>query len=184
MRRNLIVVLTLIGVAGCGCPKNNCRKVQCAPAPVVAAPAPAAITEYAAILEQPAADQKVVKSAVPDAAIFNKYWKLVELNGKPVQTPEGGAEAHITLRAGGTIDGNLGCNTFTGRYELLAPPRLRFNAIIATQKMCLNAAAMTTEKELSRVLSVCDSYQLGDDGKLRLIRARMAPLAVFEAVYM
>lgn len=49
-----------------------------------------------------------------------------------------------------------------------------------TRKFCTNQ--MDTERELAAVLEQGDSYTLHGD-RLALNRARMAPLARFEAVY-
>jgi len=47
---------------------------------------------------------------------------------------------------------------------------------------CLN---MEIEDELKRALEMADNYSLSSDGKfLSLNRARMAPLARFEVVYL
>jgi heat shock protein HslJ len=132
----------------------------------------------------PAADAAPRPEAAPVPPELNHYWKLVELRGEAVVTPEGSSEVHLTFRDAGKVDGFLGCNNFTAVYEIPAPGRLQISQAVLTQKMCLNAAVVAREAELAKVLTACDSYRISDTGKLMLLRARLAPLAVFEAVHM
>ncbi|MDL2222629.1 copper resistance protein NlpE N-terminal domain-containing protein [Bacteroidales bacterium OttesenSCG-928-M11] len=113
-----------------------------------------------------------------DDAILNKYWKLVELMGNPVNTPEGAKEPFMTLKTDGRVHGNFGCNTFNGSYALRIGNRISFSQMASTMMMCLN---METESKFSEVLSIADNYSIDGDN-LTLNRARMAPLARFVAV--
>ncbi|MCL1868618.1 MAG: META domain-containing protein [Paludibacter sp.] len=107
--------------------------------------------------------------------IANKYWKLVELNGAAVEST-----AHIIFRTDGAVNGNLGCNEFNGVYMQQEGNRIKFDKLVNTQKMCLD---MSVEDELKRVLQIADNYNLTEK-QLVLNKARMVPLARFEAVYM
>lgn len=112
--------------------------------------------------------------------ITEKYWKLVELNGKPVPTLE--REPHMILKADGRVNGFGGCNVFTGSYKLdAATLRVSFGQIASTMMAC--AAGMEVEQAFHEALRHADSYTLAGD-RLALGRARMAPLARFEAVYL
>jgi heat shock protein HslJ len=117
--------------------------------------------------------------------ITEKYWKLVEIGGKPVAaSTQAKREPHIILKSEGSrVNAHGGCNTLTGTYELDARAnRIRFSQMASTQMACLN---VEIENELKRVLEMADNYSLSADGKhLSLNRARMAPLARFEVVYM
>jgi heat shock protein HslJ len=107
-------------------------------------------------------------------ALLGKKWKLSELAGKEVDVPQ---EAYIMLdAASNSVSGNLGCNDFTGSYELKNGNRIKFSRLAVTQKMCLN---MEIEDGLKKTLETVDNYNIADS-KLILNRARMAPLAVFE----
>ena len=48
------------------------------------------------------------------SGIIEKYWKLVELNGKPV--PPLQREPFLILKTDGRVAGFGGCNNFTGSY--------------------------------------------------------------------
>lgn len=116
-----------------------------------------------------------------DMNLVEKYWKLTELMGQPVVTPEGAKEAHMILKMeGNRVNGNSGCNTFNGTYTLKPGNRIRFSQMASTMMMCLN---METEKKMNEVLGMADNYVVNGD-TLVLNRARMAPLARFEAVYL
>ncbi|MDR1792381.1 MAG: META domain-containing protein [Bacteroidales bacterium] len=119
--------------------------------------------------------------SVQNELLTSTYWKLVELNGKPITSPkEPNNEAHILFNPNGRVSGSLGCNTFTGSYTLQENSRIQFSQMVNTKKMCLD---MSVEEELVKILQVADSYAITDN-QLTLNRARMAPLAKFEAVYM
>lgn len=90
-------------------------------------------------------------------------------------------EAHMILKIeGDRLQGNGGCNSFVGSYELKSGNRIAFSHIVATQMACAN---MDIESQFLKALNTADSYLVRGD-TLTLNRARMAPLARFEAVYM
>jgi len=115
----------------------------------------------------------------PENSITEKHWKLVEINGKPVEATS--REAFIILKnEDNRVNGNGGCNTLNGTYVISQGNRINFSQMTSTMMACLN---MKVEEELKRVLEMADNYSLSADGKyLSLNRARMAPLARFEVV--
>lgn len=113
-----------------------------------------------------------------DRMLVEKYWKLVELYGKPVTSP---VEAHVIFHIEGSrYSGNAGCNRISGSYRARDNARISFSQPAATQMMCLS---MDTETMFKDVIVRADSYSVQGD-TLVLNRARMAPLARFVAVYM
>jgi len=123
--------------------------------------------------------------AVQHKTITEKYWKLIEINGNPVVVGESvGREAFIILKnENNRVNGNGGCNTLSGTYEIdAAVNRIKFSQMASTMMACIK---MEVEEELKKILEMVDNYSLSDDGKyLSLNRARMAPLARFEIVYL
>jgi heat shock protein HslJ len=116
-----------------------------------------------------------------DATLEETYWKLTELMGKPIgPTPADKKEVHIKLtKEGNKLEGFGGCNGFGGVYELKEGDRIKFSNIIGTMIAC---DVLETENQLLEILRTADNYNL--KGKqLVLNKARMAPLARFEAVY-
>lgn len=118
----------------------------------------------------------------PDASLAETYWKLVEVQGKQVQPPEANRrEAHMILKTGnGRVNGYSGCNVFNGSYTVNDPNRISFSKIATTQMACND---MDTESAFLNVLEMVDGYYIKGD-TLQLIKARMAPLAIFRAVYL
>lgn len=128
--------------------------------------------------------RKIMHPAYPPAAsLVETYWKLVELNGQPVVAQPGGKarEAHMILKiAGNRVQGSGGCNRFFGSYELKPGNRIRFSGIGSTMMAC---PGIESEAVFFRALETADSYAVNGD-KLQLHKARMAPLARFEAVWL
>ena len=102
-------------------------------------------------------------------------------NGRPVPTLD--REPYLILEAAdGRAKGFGGCNTFSSSYQLDEEKlRLRFERIVSTLMAC--APGGDVEKDFHEVLRTVDNYSLDGD-RLTLNRARMAPLARFEAVYL
>jgi len=114
------------------------------------------------------------------AEITEKYWKLTELMGKPINK-DVNKEPYIILKAENQrLKGTGGCNSLNGSYELKENGRISFSRIATTRMACQD---METEIALLKVLETEDSYSVKND-TLILNRGRMAPLARFEAVYM
>ncbi|HEX7365549.1 MAG TPA: copper resistance protein NlpE N-terminal domain-containing protein [Pelobium sp.] len=113
--------------------------------------------------------------------IVEKYWKLVELNGRPIAPPaEGQREAYLILKAlNKQAAGNGGCNGFGATYDIQSGNRIHFSNILSTMMACPN---LDDEQELFKVLEKADNYSYSND-TLTLNKARMAPLAKFVAVY-
>lgn len=117
-----------------------------------------------------------------DLGIKEKYWKLVELYGQPVTVKEGAREPHLIIKQeDDRVIGNGGCNGFNGAYELNeATGRIRFSKIAATMMACMEE---NVESEFFKVLEQVDNFTT-DGNSLSLNKARMAPLARFEVVYL
>ena len=124
---------------------------------------------------------RYVLAKIPDGGVTERYWKLVELNGQPL--PKLDRKPWLILReADGRVNGFGGCNHFTGSYKLnAAAARLSFGQIATTSMACVSG--MEVEQAFYEVLRNVDNYSLAGD-HLTLNRARMAPLARFEAVYL
>jgi heat shock protein HslJ len=83
---------------------------------------------------------------------------------------------------GNAVAGFGGCNDFAGTYTLDATAsRIRFNNLASTLRACISG--MEQEAALHEALNNVDNYSL-NGSQLTLNRARMAPLARFEAVYL
>ena len=116
----------------------------------------------------------------PNAELVETYWKLTELMSKPIDPPAGVREIHIVLKKqDNRIQGFTGCNNIMGSYELKEGNSIRFQNLAGTKMTCTD---MTIENQLKEILVRADNYSILGD-KLSLNKAKMAPLARFEAIY-
>ena len=120
-------------------------------------------------------------SVVPNATLTETYWKLTELMGQPIPRPEQNIkETHIILKNGGRLQGFAGCNNIMGAYEVKNDFFISFSGVASTMMACPD---MKTEDALKKILEQADNYSIKGDS-LFLHKAKMAPLAKFEAVYL
>ncbi|ESQ92051.1 hypothetical protein ABAC460_03895 [Asticcacaulis sp. AC460] len=110
-------------------------------------------------------------------AIAGRHWVLVELNGQPVAATAREAYMEINAEAG-RVGGSGGCNTFGGSAVVEPGNRVRFSEVASTKMACMQG--MDVEQAFFDVLSRADNYSLNGNS-LSLNKARMAPLARFEA---
>jgi heat shock protein HslJ len=114
------------------------------------------------------------------AELIGTYWKLVELNGRRVSTPEGMKEAQMSLAGSESrVHGNAGCNNFFGRFKT-SENTLTFSAMGSTMMAC--PQAMDTERGFLAALSATTRYQIS--GLFMELYAEDQLLARFEAIYM
>ena len=111
-----------------------------------------------------------------NAALENTYWKLVELNGRPVQALPGEREAHILLFSG-HASGSSGCNKLMGRYTVSAGT-LRIGPLASTRMAC-PPAMMEQETTLTAALDRPSIYRITGETLSLLDGDRV--LARFEA---
>ncbi len=118
-------------------------------------------------------------SSATDEPLQETYWKLVELQGKPVTTAEQQREASLIFHTkGNRITGSGGCNRLMGGY-VLEGNSLHFKGVASTMMACLHG--METEQGLVGVLNKVESWKISGKS-LGLFGKEEAPLARFEAV--
>jgi copper homeostasis protein (lipoprotein) len=122
-----------------------------------------------------------------DNVVTEKYWKLIELNGKSIQSSanETGREAHFILHSNeNRITGNSGCNNMMGSYELTEGSaqqgEIKFSPLAATRMACLDAEY---EHEYLLIFDGSKKYSIEND-TLSLFSDRDTPVAKFVAVYL
>ena len=118
---------------------------------------------------------ETLTTAAQATGITGIHWQLVELGGNAIET----TSAFIFFNEDGTVHGNLGCNSFSGSFTQQSGNRISFSQLVNTQKFCLEG--MDVEAEMAQVLQQADNYNLTET-QFVLNRAKMAPLARFEAV--
>jgi uncharacterized lipoprotein NlpE involved in copper resistance len=125
------------------------------------------------------ADKYILKKS-EKVSLTDTKWKLIEFRGKPVQysNPES-KEIYIQLSSeDNKAFGFSGCNTFRGSYELKDGNRISFSKMATTLMACPD---MELERDFMKVIETADNYNF-DGINFVLNRARMAPLARFEAM--
>ena len=126
------------------------------------------------------------KKTVPQPAdpeiteITGIYWKLIELNGSEITgNNKINKEPHfILIKEKDRITGTGGCNIFNGSYTIEKGGRIYFSEMITTMMSCPD---MSIERKFMEILAKCDNYTITGN-ILHLNKARMAPLAKFQAV--
>lgn len=115
-----------------------------------------------------------------DNVVAEKYWKLIELNGKAIAPADNDErEAHFVLHgADGTISGSTGCNRLFGEYTLVGDS-LKISVPMITRMACFD---IDYEQEYLDALTQCDNYAV-QEGVLTLLEGE-TPLAQFAAVYL
>lgn len=114
------------------------------------------------------------------AELIGTYWRLVELNGEIVNTPEGMKEAHMILAgAESRVHGNAGCNNFFGQFKT-SENTLVFSAMGSTMMAC--PQTMDTERGFLAALGATTRYEIS--GLFLKLYAEDQLLAQLEAVYL
>jgi heat shock protein HslJ/membrane-bound inhibitor of C-type lysozyme len=116
----------------------------------------------------------------PPGELTNKYWKLTELDGRPV-TVGVAREPHLRFQAADShVAGSTGCNSLSGTFERHGD-RLTFGRLVTTVMACADPALASQERHLLALLATVDrAATVGD--RLTLY-AHDRPVARFDAVY-
>jgi len=108
-------------------------------------------------------------------SIKNIKWKLVTLMGKDVSDKK----AFIMFSdEDNKVFGHGSCNNFSGTYQLKEGNQITLSKMTATLMACID---MEVENQFMAILEKADNYSLNDK-TMTLNKAKMAPLAIFEAV--
>jgi len=125
-------------------------------------------------------DTENICAPTDHAELQNTYWKLLELDGRQVVTPEGMREAHIVLATeGASARGHAGCNNFFGTFTA-EEDKLSFSALGSTMMAC--PEAMDTEQAFLQALGETTRYEIS--GQFLSLFAEDRLLALLEAVYL
>lgn len=115
----------------------------------------------------------------PDVPLTNTYWKLVELDGGPVQPGEG-KELHMILKGDDRVGGYSGCNQFMGSVTV-SGDGLSFGPIAATRRMCEG----TMDQEMAYLQALENAHRFEISGEnLTLENANGEISMRFVAVYL
>lgn len=124
--------------------------------------------------------KQVNSSKVATYSILDVKWKLVELNGIPIEKATNSTkEMFLQLVKEKRYAAYAGCNNIMGGFELKENAlRIKFTKGASTMMACPD---METEQEFAKMLETVDNYSINGN-KMTLNKARMAPLARFEVM--
>ena len=127
-------------------------------------------------VSSPPASATATSSA--DEPLRETYWKLMELNGKPVTAADQQQEAHLVFRTQNSrISGSGGCNRLMGSYAVEGNA-MHFKGVASTMMACLHG--METEQAFVGALNKVQSWKIA--GKhLEMYDESGTMLAKFEA---
>ncbi len=115
----------------------------------------------------------------PDSDLVNTRWKLVQLDGNAITTPEDGSDIYLTLQLDSDkVNGYAGCNNFFGNYEL-NDSTLRFSRLAATKRAC---PQLDLEGAFLSMLESIEEYRI--EGAQLILYSEGEPVALFEALYL
>ncbi len=119
-----------------------------------------------------------VSAKKPDVTLTNTYWKAVTISGEAITVEN--KEPFVQFKDDGSTNGHLGCNNFSGSYEV-NEQALTFKPLASTKKMCVSQ--MDIEAAMSAALAATAKYSINGE-QLTLLDDSDEPLATFVATYM
>ncbi|MFI2784114.1 META domain-containing protein [Streptomyces sp. ALB3] len=108
-----------------------------------------------------AGGDSIALTSEPPAPLAGTTWKVTGLVSGSVATslPAGTeGKAHLTFGKDGSVEGNLGCNSFHGTAEV-SGSTITFGALASTRKMC-PGPEMELERALNGVLAGRTTYEV------------------------
>jgi heat shock protein HslJ len=117
-------------------------------------------------------------ASIPTADLHTTRWVLYTLEAQPI-TVSPDREIYLQLSATETqVEGQAGCNTFRGSFELPGESKLRFSHLLTTRMAC---PELSLETRFIQSLYDTRMYRISGD-TLRLYGDKTAaPLAAFLA---
>lgn len=106
-------------------------------------------------------------------------WKLVELNGKAVQSVTN-KDYFINFDSkSGKFEAYTGCNKITGTFFMKASGKLGFSKIVGTQKTCDN---IDFENDFIKTIQKTDNYMIENNATMLHFHNGKKALAKFVAI--
>jgi copper homeostasis protein (lipoprotein) len=122
----------------------------------------------------------ILKKTGFDDRITERYWKLIELNGKPIESMPSNTQIHFKLKLiDSKVSGFAGCNRFYGHFELMQGQRIYFAKMMRTLIACKR---LEIENQLLSQFDVVNSYTIKND-TLTLSKIKTKEKAKFVAEY-
>lgn len=108
-------------------------------------------------------------------ALQNKRWLLQNING--VTLPQMKQELYLSFKAGGSLQGFGGCNSFSGAW-IIANSKLSLSNINATKMACERDSI---EAQFLKTLTIADDFYIAGEDMQLFQKGKM--IANFHALY-
>lgn len=119
----------------------------------------------------------LIASAALTQSLEGRYWKAVELVGKPAPAQDARREAHLVFEADGRVSGSDSCNRMSGGYELKGDA-IKFNRMMGTLMGCPNVGDV--DRAFREALASASRLSVVGD-RLELFDAAGKRVALFAA---
>ncbi len=96
--------------------------------------------------------------SMPDEPLLDRYWRVLEIDSKPVTVVSNRAEPHLVLAAKNRTHGSDGCNRFNGGYET-SGQTLHFARLASTMMACMPPVDQMA-REFVGAISATASYRI------------------------
>lgn len=106
----------------------------------------------------PALSQKTFLNS--DVPLQGTRWQLIELSGKTIPPDATAKKMYLMLKSDSTVNGNGGCNTFSGNYSLGKDNQISFGEMVRTNLLC---SGVNYEKDYLNALAKADHYNINGD---------------------
>lgn len=126
---------------------------------------------------EPETEQEAT-AALPATDLYEKEWKLSELNGKAVVPDSTFKQTPFLVFEKDKISGKGGCNGIGGNLEVKDNGEIKISEIITTLMACPN---LETEREFIEVLRNTTHYSIDDNTLTLKDKADGTPTAVLKA---
>jgi len=96
-------------------------------------------------------------------SFVDKKWKLLDISGVELSSTNRQLvdETFIMFSAAeNRVNGNNGCNNFSGTYKSGQSGSLLLSGMASTRRMCID---MTVENQMNRILGDVDSYSISNN---------------------
>ena len=122
--------------------------------------------------------RKPQKTEGRDIKLESCSWTLQELNGNPVQTPEGGKPLYLDFRKGNNmVKGSGGCNNMNGMYTV-HDDLIKLQSLERTERTCVDSAMNVQESAFFKMLEETEQYEIRSK---RVVGKRTELLELYKA---
>lgn len=95
-----------------------------------------------------------------DVPLQGTRWQLIGISGQTIPLSAAAQKMYLVLKSDSTVNGNGGCNTFSGNYSLGKDNQISFGEMVRTNVLC---SGVNYEKDYLNALAKADHYTIHGD---------------------